>query len=203
MDALEQLLRPALAILNRQIPERTRARELCRALDGRSAAIRVRDTGLTACVTVEEELIRLCALPEDGPDVAISGSLLTLAALLRGRGEAAVRDGRLTLDGDAAVARDFQQLFAHARPDLEEALSKVVGDTAAHGVGEFLRGAQRWARDARATMGANLREYLTEERRDLPSRYEVERFADDVQTLRDDVARLEARLQRLAEGERP
>jgi ubiquinone biosynthesis protein UbiJ len=33
----------------------------------------------------------------------------------------------------------------------------------------------------------------------VPSRYEVERFTSAVDSLRDDVARLEARIERLAE----
>jgi ubiquinone biosynthesis protein UbiJ len=57
-----------------------------------------------------------------------------------------------------------------------------------------------WARDARSTMGNNVREYLQEESRDLPTRYEVDRFSVRLGVLRDDVERLAARLRRL-EGE--
>ena len=67
-------------------------------------------------------------------------------------------------------------------------------------MGEVARGLGKWASDARATMGANVREYLQEESRDVPSRYEAERFASDVATLRDDVDRLEARIDRLQDG---
>ena len=49
-------------------------------------------------------------------------------------------------------------------------------------------------------MNANIREYLQEESRELPSRYEVERFTADVNALRDDVERLAARVQRLRQG---
>ena len=45
---------------------------------------------------------------------------------------------------------------------------------------------------------SNLREYLQEERREVPSRYEMNRFAQDVQELRDAVARAQARLRRAA-----
>jgi ubiquinone biosynthesis protein UbiJ len=48
-------------------------------------------------------------------------------------------------------------------------------------------------------MGGNIREYLQEESRDLPSRYEVERFAAELGTLRDDVDRLAAKVGRLLE----
>ena len=46
-------------------------------------------------------------------------------------------------------------------------------------------------------IGQNLSEYLQEESRAVPSRYEADRFRGRVDTLRDDVARFEARLKRL------
>jgi ubiquinone biosynthesis protein UbiJ len=46
-------------------------------------------------------------------------------------------------------------------------------------------------------MGDNIREYLQEESRDVPSRYEVEQFSKHVSELRDDVDRLAARIGRL------
>lgn len=46
-------------------------------------------------------------------------------------------------------------------------------------------------------MRDNIREYLQEESRDVPSRYEVERFSKGVNVLRDDVDRLAARIDQL------
>ena len=66
-------------------------------------------------------------------------------------------------------------------------------------MGEVARGLGNWARDARATMGANIREYLQEESRDVPSRYEVEQVSKHVNELRDDVDRLVARVGRLTD----
>ena len=76
------------------------------------------------------------------------------------------------------------------RPDLEEELSRFIGDAAAHRIAEIARGVGNWARDVRSTMGGNIREYLQEESRELPTRYEVERFSDQVATMRDDVERM-------------
>jgi ubiquinone biosynthesis protein UbiJ len=50
-------------------------------------------------------------------------------------------------------------------------------------------------------MSENIREYLQEESRRTPSRYEVERFGRQLQVLRDDVARAEARLKQLESGD--
>ena len=197
MNPLEAALRPIAGMLNRNIRETTPARELCGKLDGTVVAVRVRDTALTAWFLIRGDELELTADHDGEPDVAISGSLVTLARLAGNAGLDAVRKGDLEITGDAHSAERFQRLLAYAKPDFEEELSTVVGDAAAHRVGEVVRGIGRWGREARSTMGANIREYLQEESRDAPSRYEADRFAADVDALRDDVERLEARIGRL------
>lgn len=201
MDALESLLRPLARILNHNIQESTPARELCAELSGSIVAVRVSNTALAAFFVVHDDLIDVQSTSEQDPDVVIEGSLITLARMAGSSGEDAIRDGSLSLSGDAEIADQFRQLLKFARPDLEEELAGVVGDVAAHRLGEFARGLGRWGRDARRTMGENIREYLQEESRDAPSRYEVDRFSADVGALRDDVARIEARLNRLQAGD--
>jgi ubiquinone biosynthesis protein UbiJ len=197
MDALEAALRTVAKLLNRNIQESTPARELCAKLAGTVVAVRVSDTALAAYFIVDDEAIDVVAVTAQDPDVLITGSLLTLASLAGQSGTIAIRDGSLDISGDAELAGQFQQLLSFARPDIEEELSSIVGDAAAHRLGEIARGFGRWGREARSTMGANIREYLQEESRDAPSRYEVEKFNTDVSKLRDDVDRIEARLNRL------
>lgn len=197
MNPLEAALRPVASVLNRNIRETTPARELCDKLDGTVVAVRVRNTALATWFVIQDGVLELTTDFDGEPDVLISGSLLTLARMSSGAGLDALRDGSLELTGDTHKAERFQRLLALARPDVEEELSGVLGDAAAHRLGEFARGVRSWGRSARATMGANLREYLQEESRDVPSRYEAERFAAEVDTLRDDVERLAARIDRL------
>jgi ubiquinone biosynthesis protein UbiJ len=197
MDPLETLLRPVARILNRNIQETTPARELCKKLEGKTVAIRVRDTALAMYFEVRDEVVLLAMDSPAEPDVVITGSLFTLASMAQSSSAGALRDGSLDLTGDAYTAQAFQELLSLAKPDIEEELSMFVGDVAAHHVGELARGLGNWAKEARNTMGMNIREYLQEESRDLPSRYEVEQFATAVDSLRDDVARLEARFNRI------
>lgn len=197
MDALESLLRPLTRLINRRIAMTTPARELCEQLQGKVVAVRVRNTGLVMYVRVDASELSLLGSYGAEPDAAITGSLLALARLTGESGEAAVRDGSLELTGDAAVARDFQRLLRFGKPDVEEELSGLVGDVAAHEIGEFARRLGRWGQEARDTMRRNLSEYLQEESRALPTRYEVEEFRERVEALRDDAARLDARLERL------
>ena len=204
MDPLETLLGPVTGILNRNIRETTPARELCEQLDGTTIAVRVRNTGLAMYYQIDDEVITLTSEAPAESDVVISGSLLTLARMLlpdgASFGEAALRDGSLDLTGDAETAEAFSRLINYAKPDIEEELSAIIGDAASHQLGQLARGIGRWSVGARETIHENIREYLQEESGTLPSRYEVERFTRKVDALRDDVERLEARLNRLANG---
>jgi ubiquinone biosynthesis protein UbiJ len=195
MNALERLLRPLMGIVNRQIRAKTPARELVRKLDGQVVAIRVRDTALAMVFQVGPDEIELLGDADD-PDVVITASLLTLAGMAT-RSGGNIGDGSFDMSGNIETAQGFQQLMAYGKPDLEEELSGLVGDVAARGLSDVARNVSRWSRDAHATVEQNITEYLQEESRALPSRYEVERFRNRVNVLRDDVDRLDARLTRL------
>lgn len=197
MDTLEALFRPLAALANRQIRATTPARELCAELDGQVIAVRVKDTGLALYFCVCPDEIALIGDFDGEPDVTISGTILSLARLAGSGGEDAIRDGSLDLVGDMEVAQGFQKLLGYGKPDIEEELSGVIGDVAAHRLGEVARSVGNWGKEVGSTLGQNITEFLQEERRSAPSRYEVEAFTKRVHALRDDVARVEARLNRL------
>ena len=197
MNPLEAVLRPVASLLNRNIAESTPARELCARLDGKLIAVRVQHSGLAMYFDIDDGVVALRTEADAEPDAIICAPLLTLARMASAGGAADLRDGSVDFSGDARTAAAFQSLLDYARPDLEEELSAVVGDIAAHRLGELARGLRSWSRQAGDTMSENIREYLQEERRSAPSRYEVERFGRQLQVLRDDVARAEARLKRL------
>jgi ubiquinone biosynthesis protein UbiJ len=101
------------------------------------------------------------------------------------------------IEGDAEVAHGFSELLKLAKPDLEEELSRVVGDVAAHQLGNTVRSLLGFGRRVGDTFLQNAGEYLSEEGRDVPSKTEAEEFTRGVDTLRDDVERFAARLNAL------
>lgn len=197
---LEVLLRPVAEVMNRNISETTPARNLAAELSGATIAIRARDTSLSTYFSFADDAVLLSTEYESDPDVVISASLVTLGRMLASPDETMIRSGDVELTGDAVTAQRFQKLLGYAKPDLEEELSRVLGDVAAHRLAEIGRGIRNWASAARTTMGGNVREYLQEESRELPTRYEVDRFSSRLSVLRDDVERLAAKLRRLEDG---
>ncbi len=131
------------------------------------------------------------------PDVTLTGRLPAFARLSLGAQPGLFFSGDLSISGDVELGHRFQRVLEGLDIDWEEQLSRVVGDVAAHALGNMARDARAWARQAAATLGQDVAEYLTEERRDLAPRQVVEPFLQAVDTLRADVDRLTQRIERL------
>jgi ubiquinone biosynthesis protein UbiJ len=185
-------------VLNRGLPRSPRAQQLCAELAGRSVAVAI--TGSSRRILVESTGLSLKlravsagALASPG-DATISGGPFSLLALSGPAPEAVLQRGDVRIDGDAELAQKFRELALLLRPDLEEELSLVVGDVPAHQLGRFARAAFGWTRKAASTTVRNAAEYLGHERRDLVPRSEADPFLRGVDTLREDVDRLAARI---------
>ncbi len=105
--------------------------------------------------------------------------------------------GSVSIEGDIDLGQRFQDILRNVDIDWEERLSYVVGDVAAHKLGNVARDVISWGRQAALSLQDNIGEYLKFESNTVPARFEIEQFQLDVDTLRDDVERLEARIQRM------
>jgi ubiquinone biosynthesis accessory factor UbiJ len=196
-------------LLNRNLPRSPRARELCEALAGKRVRIEARGLGWVLVGESMNTSIRLTK--EDSglapPDADISGSLMNLAALAGSHPEEVIQRGDVTIRGDAEVAQKFRELAMLLKPDVEEELSRLIGDTPAHQALRFVKLATGFGRRAAQTSVRNVAEYLAHERGDLVPRAEAEDFYRGVERLREDLDRLEARARQIesadAEPETP
>jgi ubiquinone biosynthesis accessory factor UbiJ len=203
MPATPAWLAAAEAAFNRNIAISTSAASLAKRLDGTSLQVEVsgmtpvRATvfgsrlGLLAEEAAAEGLGRSAGAPLPA-DAVISGSAPALLQMMRGSTPSGVQ-----IRGDAEIANLYRELFAAARPDLEEELSRWVGDMPARHLSLLAKSVRTWARRARRTAGENIAEYLQEEGRDLVTKTEMEEFLRGVDTVRDAVDRIEARLKGL------
>ncbi|WP_116807560.1 ubiquinone biosynthesis accessory factor UbiJ [Steroidobacter cummioxidans] len=187
-------LTPLESLLNRNIAASSAARALCRRLDTKVMALHVEGMPLSIYFKANGEQMSLDTQHEGAANATLSGTPLSLLRMAGPAPEAALRTGSVHIHGDAEIAQTFSELLKQARPDLEEELSRVIGDVAAHQVGNVARSALEFARRATDTFAQNVSEYLQEEGRDAPSRTEADEFINGVDKLRDDVDRLEARL---------
>jgi ubiquinone biosynthesis protein UbiJ len=136
-------------------------------------------------------------------NATVSGSPFALLRMLRGSARAGDGPHRGApkaapqIRGDAEVANLYRELLSLARPDLEEEISRILGDLAARRLSQFAKRTLSWARHARRAAGENLAEYWQEESRDLVNKTELDEFLHGVDALRETADRIEARLARL------
>ncbi|MDA8416772.1 MAG: hypothetical protein M0Z78_06895 [Betaproteobacteria bacterium] len=104
----------------------------------------------------------------------------------------------LHLSGNSALAVEIGFLAQHFRPDLEELLSHWFGDIIAHRLGRFWHSTRNWLRDSVRRNRQMFREYAQEEAKLLPTRAQMNRFANHLGDLNDELNRLEQRLAQLS-----
>jgi ubiquinone biosynthesis accessory factor UbiJ len=184
-------------VLNRGLPRSPRAQQLCAELAGRRLLVAV--TGLQVLVESTGVSLKLSvvnpeALVSAPPEATVTGGPLSLLALSGSDPEAVIQRGDVRIEGDAELAQKFRELALLLRPDLEEELSLVLGDVPAHQVGRLARALVGWTQKAATTTLHNVAEYLGHERQDLVPRSEADSFLRGVDSLREDVDRLAARI---------
>jgi len=190
-------------LLNRNLPRSPRARELASALVGKRVRVEARDFRWVIIAESLNTSIRLTRESTDGqpPDADISGSVLNLAALAGSHPEEVIQRGDVTIRGDAEVAQKFRELAMLLKPDVEEELSRLIGDSPAHQALRLVRLATGFGRRAAQTGVRNVAEYLAHERGDLVPRAEAEDFYRGVERLREDLDRVEARVHLIEHAE--
>jgi len=199
MTATPAWLAAVESVLNRSIEDSSSAAAAARRLSGTSLKIAVE--GFSAIrASMAAGRLALTAAGETAADAVICGPPLAFLALLAGglgKGGAAPGRGGVQISGDAQIAGLYRDLFERARPDLEEELSRLIGDLPARRVSLAASFAVSWVRRFGRTAGENLAEYLQEEGRDLVNKPELEEFLTGVDDLRETADRVEARLAHL------
>ncbi len=127
------------------------------------------------------------------PDLHLRGTLPALLQLARTGGTSSA----VTLTGDTELAQALQAVLASAPLLAETLVAQLVGDTTAGVLAGMARQAGRDAQHAEQAMRVSLRDYLQTEAQIVPTPGSVADFNQAVDVLRDDVARLTLRVQRL------
>lgn len=187
---IEQLTTAAaLGVLNRMLAREQWARERLAPFAGRVArfeappfalALRIDEGGVFADAARLE------------PAVTVGADLAALPLAL-GDPQAMMRN--VSLKGDADFAQALAFVLQNLRPEPEEELSRFVGDVAAQRIVGFLRSSASHWRELAERMLENSAHYLVTENPMIVGRDEVSDFNAEVARLRDDVARLEKRVE--------
>lgn len=157
--------------------------------------IAVLDGGvLAARLKVTSDGMLEAAAADEAATVTIRVQLADLPLIMQNRERAF---SYVKIEGDADFANTISQLSQGLRWEAEDDLSKVFGDIAATRMVAGARSALDAAKSLHQSVTENVAEYFLEEKPMLVRPQAVADFTADVTRLRDDVARLAKRIEKL------
>ncbi len=188
-EILERSINRALA-LDAVSPEKMQR------LAGKIIALEIEDLDQVIHLVPDKDGVQARQPSEQSPDVAISGRfadyLRGAAATLRNSSQP---DSTLRISGDPETLEQLRAVLVSL--DLEEAVSQIVGDTAARKLVTGLRDITGWLNQAGDSIAENIGEVLKEEKLLLATGPRHERFLNDAARLQKSTDRLEERVNRL------
>ena len=170
---------------------------------GRIIAFHITDMDQWLYFFPDKQGMQIISHYEGEPDTVISGSLLAFAKMALAEDQEKTRSvfkGDIKITGDMALGQHFQALFQQLEIDWEEHLSHITGDVIAHSLGNAARGVLGFGKQLFNSLGMDVSEYLQYETRDIASGPEIQHFNQQVDTIRNDVERAEARIKRLEQA---
>ena len=192
---LESLHFPAIKFFNRVLSDYPAARVRLQVHQGKVIAVQVGPVASRMRITRDGEMELVGATGNGATSLAPDVSLVIPLALLP---RLATKDpaaiSQIVFTGDSELAATMSDIARNIEWDIEEDLSRIVGDIAAHRIVESAHRAGAWRADAGQRLTANVAEYLTEEWCAFITSRELEELARQNESLRDDIARLDARL---------
>jgi len=106
--------------------------------------------------------------------------------------------GEVEISGDTVLGHRFKNVFNQMDIDWSEPLAEFMGDRAAFQLQQTGKQFGQWGQDTIRSFSNSVSEYLQEESRDAVTETELNIFNDSVDQLRDDVDRLQKKIQSLA-----
>lgn len=106
--------------------------------------------------------------------------------------------GEVEISGDTKLGHQFKNIFSSMDIDWSEPLANIVGDGLAYQISQTGKRFGSWGKDTINSVSSSLSEYLQEESRDVVTDTELDIFYQQVDQMRDDVDRLQAKITALA-----
>ena len=161
----------------------------------RSIRIDITNLNLAVLAKFTDNRIVLDNAGDEIADLMIKADSFALLKLLKQ--PESLFSNQIQILGDVQFAKQLQDWQQHFDFDWEQQLARVTGDTLAYPLAQSLRRGFDWLNYNRSEFEQSVAEYLREESHYLPDKSQTQRFMQNVDLLRADTERLEARIKRL------
>src|SRR5699024_7207519 len=148
------------------------------------------DLGLVITFIGERHGLQVAGLPEDTPDVCLTGRSTHFARVFFSGGRNGLLGAGLRIEGDIGTAQQFADLFSSVDFDLGDLLDGYFGPVLGGVMERGAREAGHLLSRLRRELPTQIAEYLQEETHDLVGRREHAGWTREVDDFRDRVERL-------------
>lgn len=170
-----------------------------RPLTGKVIAVQGTSPSLQLFILPSDEGLLLAAQWAAEADCTLRAPASSLLRLVLSKDKSAIlHSPEVELEGDSAALMELAAVLQDLELDWEYELSHWIGPVATALIGGHLRSRANWYQHGFASLNQNLAEYLSEEARTLVGEHEAQARFDELDQLKLDLDRLEARFERLS-----
>ena len=167
-------------------------------LTGKVIAVECAAPPLQLFILPSDEGLLLASQWAADADCTLRAPASSLLRLVLNKDKTAVlHSPEVDLEGDSHALMALAQVLQDLELDWEYELSRWLGPVATALIGGHLRSRANWYQQGFASLNQNLAEYLSEEARTLVGQREAQARFDELDQLKLDLDRLEARFERL------
>lgn len=189
------------AAINRYIVLDPEMLDKLAAFDGKVIKIEIVGTGKTLFMFPGKRGIHISMTHEGEVDTVLRGSPLSLFKMgVVPNAATMLLKGEVEISGDTRLGHQFKSVFSQMDIDWSEPLAELVGDALAYQMQQSGKKLSQWGKDSIRSVSTSLSEYLQEESRDVVTETELEIFNDAVDQIRNDVDRLQAKINLLRQN---
>ena len=186
------------AMINRYLSLDPEVAKKLSELEGRVIAVEITGVDKTLYFLPHQSGMDVVEHYEDTVDTTLRGSPVALLKMSMSKDVAPLMlKGEVEIKGDVRLGRSFKKILSEMDVDWEEYMARIIGDAPAHHLASLTKKIINWGRQSAGDVALDVSEYLQEESRDVVSRPELEKFYQDVDALRDQLDRFQARFDAL------
>ena len=166
--------------------------------NGKVIKIEIAGTKKVLYLFPDEQGISISTEYDGDADTVLRGSPLSLFKMgVVSNTATMLLKGEVEISGDTRLGHQFKNVFSQMDVDWSEPLAELVGDTLAYQIQQSGKKFSQWGKETVKSVSSSVSEYLQEESRDVVTQTELDIFNDDVDQLRNDVDRLQAKIKSL------
>lgn len=175
-----------------------------RRFDGKVIGIRPRIPDFEMSISFVDGDLKLSMIDFDSlglePDATVSGSTIDLLSLLTSPpDQRPLANKNISISGDALLIQDLYMTAHKLGIQWQDYLAPFLGDVLTNELGKLSDNANSMARSVNQSAQRSVADYLQEEARLLPDSYASSRFTDDLDHLKIQIDRAQARTKLLNE----